>query len=170
MKRFRVVIIIIIAMTMLAACSRAKKETSKADKEIEVINARISEFWKSLQITQDEIYKMAIVNEESEPDKARDYFNAHDNLRNMFFNSDAKSLILAVILEKEPTSFRPMPFEITTDQFDITIALGPTDEKTGVLCMKKKDKQWVIYDFDGIWQEFEKKKAQDDPNVMNLGD
>jgi len=170
MKRFSVVIIIIIAVAMLTACSKPQKKTSKADKEIEVVKERISGFWKSLQITQDEIYKAAILNEESEPDKARDYFNAHDTLRNIIYDSDAKSLILAVILEKEPTAFRPMPFEIKADKFDITIALGPTDEKTGVLCLKKKVDQWFIYDFDGIWQEYKKKRAQADPNVMNFGD
>ena len=170
MKKSRLVILVLLIAISMAACSKSKKEAVDEDKDVAEIKGKLVEFWESMKITQDELYKAAIVNQDSEPDKARDYFNAHTTLRNLIYDSNGKSFILAAILQKEPTAFRPMPFEVKGDKFDITVALGPTDENTGVLCMRKKDDKWFVYDFDGIWQDHVAKKSQDDPNAMLFGD
>ncbi len=170
MRKFQAVIIIACCFVFIAGCSKPKHDALQVKRDSEVIESIIEEFWKSFQITQDEIYKAAIVKEDEEPDKARDYFNAHTTLRNLFYDANTKTMVMAQILTYEPTAFRPLIIEPTGEKFDITIALGPTESKTGVLTMRKKDDEWRVYDFDNVWAKWVKSHPENNQGELLLGD
>ena len=132
---------LLIAIT-LASCHNARNQAA---------GGLLAEFYTDVKIIDDPMYKQAALNEDSEPGKANDYFNAHQKLRDMMTDQERKAVVIAAFLSKQPTALRPLQFAMTNDLLQVTCALGPTDEKKGVFSLKKSGEAWKIEDFEGAW-------------------
>jgi hypothetical protein len=143
-----------VIITASAGCHGADRDSAKS---------LLAEFYSAVTTIEDPLFKNAALNEDAEPDKAKDYFNAHEKLREQVAEAESKAVILAAYLIKQPTALRPLTFKNEKDRMIVTCALGPTDEKKGDFTLVKKDNRWVIGDFDGAWARrlAEKKKVDE---------
>lgn len=133
-----------------------------APKVDESCNQALAAFYEDLKLVDDPLYKGAALKEDEEPQRAKDYFDAHERLRNAFDDPKAKAAVLAAFLSLEPTSLRPLKATPTPDGAEVLVALGPTDDRTATILMKKTETAWKILDFNGVW-----KKRQAELAAMN---
>ncbi len=140
-------ILIMIPIVFAFACSTAKGPSKT---ETDAVAARLADFYRFLKVIEDPLYKEAALKEDAEPGKAREYFDAHEKLREMMADPEQKPVILAAFLQNDPTDARPIGFELQGDALTVTLALGPTDQKTGRMLLRKKAEAWLIEDFDGV--------------------
>ncbi len=124
--------------------------TAKVD---ESYKDALAAFYADVKIVDDPLYKDAAQKEDEEPQRAKDYFDAHERLRNAFDDPKAKAAVLAAFLSLEPTSLRPLKATTTESGVEIVVALGPTDDRTATFSLKKVEAGWKILDFNGVWKK-----------------
>ncbi|MCL4233520.1 MAG: hypothetical protein KJ042_03265 [Deltaproteobacteria bacterium] len=142
--RMRLLLCAVFALVVAAAC------TAKVD---ESYKAALATFYEDVKLVDDPLFKQAALKEDEEPQRAKDYFDAHERLRNAFDDPKAKAAVLAAFLALEPTSLRPIKATATPDGAEVVVALGPTDDRTAVFALKKVDTGWKILDFNGVWKK-----------------
>jgi hypothetical protein len=135
-----------------AACS------SKPD---EALRLSLATFFQDVRTIDDPLSKSAALNDPDDPGRARDYFNAHERLRNQMVDPASKAVILAAFLSKEPTSLRPLKTEKAGEDMNVTVALGPTDDVVAVMVCRKVEGAWKIVDFDGAWTKHKTERGID---------
>ncbi len=121
----------------------------------------LAAFYEDVKLVDDPLYKDAALKEDEEPQRAKDYFDAHERLRNAFEDPRAKAVVLAAFLSIEPTSLRPLTATATADGAEVVVALGPTDDRTATFLLKRAETAWKIVDFNGVWKRRRAEMGED---------
>jgi hypothetical protein len=151
-----IALIILAAAIFMTGCHNAGEEQVKT---------LLGDFYASVKIIEDPLYKNAALNEDAEPDKAKDYFEAHERLRGMMVDQDRKAVVLAAFLTSSPTALRPLSFKSDKEVMEAVCALGPTDEKKGTFAMRKSAEKWLIEDFNGEYAKHRALKGASDEEL-----
>ncbi|MCZ7582120.1 MAG: hypothetical protein M5R36_01630 [Deltaproteobacteria bacterium] len=132
----------LLAAALVAAGCGSKKERAETE-------AMLASFWNGVTVINDPVRKTALLRDDEEPERTKDFLAAHEALRGMMDDPGAKAHIVAAFLAREPTALRVVEVEEQDDERRVTCALDPAGNKTGVFVLRRREEGWKIADFDG---------------------